>query len=127
MNSKRVLAAGVFDGLHAGHRYFLDEARSYGDTLAVIVTSDPVARAEGKQPQFSARERARLVTGLALANRVVVGRSDGDIVKTVLRERPDVIALGYDQRFSKQSLRRLLATIGWRGTIVRVTKMPHAR
>ncbi|MBI3261455.1 adenylyltransferase/cytidyltransferase family protein, partial [Candidatus Berkelbacteria bacterium] len=52
---KRVLAAGVFDVFHAGHLYFLNEARKLGDELTVIVTSDSVAYREGKKPQFSAR------------------------------------------------------------------------
>ncbi|MFY9484231.1 MAG: adenylyltransferase/cytidyltransferase family protein [Patescibacteria group bacterium] len=122
---KKVLAAGVFEVFHAGHLYFLNEARKLGDELTVIVTSDSVARHEGKKPQFSARARAELIDRLRIADRVVVGRTDGDIVKTVRELQPDVIALGYDQAFTIRSLASVLAKIPWRGTIRRVKRF-HA-
>jgi len=31
---------GVFDGLHEGHLFFLDEAQKYGDNLIIVVASD---------------------------------------------------------------------------------------
>lgn len=122
---KKVLAAGVFDVFHAGHLYFLNEARKLGDELTVIVTSDPVARREGKKPQFSARQRAELMNRLGVASRVVVGRADGDIVKTVKTLQPNVIVLGHDQTFSVATLKSILAKISWHGTIVRLKKL-HA-
>lgn len=122
---KKVLAAGVFDVFHAGHLHFLREARKLGDELTVIVTSDSVARYEGKKPQFSARARAELLGRLRLADRVVIGRSDGDIMKTVKALGPDIIALGYDQTLTVASLTAILAKIPWHGTIKRVKKF-HA-
>lgn len=122
---KRVLAAGVFDIFHAGHLYFLNEARKLGNELTVIVTSDSVARREGKKPHFPARARAERIQRLGVADRVVVGRADGDILKTVRALRPDVIALGFDQTLTFASLRSTLAKISWHGTINRVKKL-HA-
>lgn len=122
---KKVLAAGVFDVFHAGHLYFLTEARKLGDHLTVIVTSDPVARREGKKPQFSARARAELIRRLGAADRVAVGRTDGDLVAMVKTLRPDVIALGHDQTLTASYLKTVLATIPWHGTIIRITKL-HA-
>lgn len=124
---KRVLAAGVFEVFHAGHYYFLSRARALGDELTVIVTSDPVAASEGKKPQFVAAQRARLIRRLNVADRIVVGRKDGDVVRTVKQCRPDIIALGFDQTFSANELKRTLAKHGWHGTIVRIGKLPDAR
>jgi len=36
----KVMASGVFDILHMGHIYFLEEARKLGDRLAVVVACD---------------------------------------------------------------------------------------
>jgi len=121
MSKKRVLAAGVFDVFHAGHLHFLDQAAKLGDELVLLVTSDPVAKSEGKKPRFSASQRAALLKRLKLADRVVIGRSDGDILKTIRQLRPAVIALGYDQAFPK-SWQRLLAKANPRGTIVRLAR-----
>ena len=35
----RVMATGVFDILHLGHVYFLNEARKLGDELLVVVAT----------------------------------------------------------------------------------------
>ncbi|MBI3495202.1 adenylyltransferase/cytidyltransferase family protein [Candidatus Berkelbacteria bacterium] len=124
---KRVLATGVFDVFHAGHLFFLEQARRYGDELVVLVTSDEVARHESKKPMFSAKQRASLIKKIGIANTVVIGRGDGDIVKTVKTLAPDVIALGYDQPMDIGWLTNLLDRGDWHGTIVRVTKLPsHA-
>ena len=37
---KRVLVFGTFDLLHQGHRYFLTQARRFGDTLIAVVARD---------------------------------------------------------------------------------------
>ncbi|PKK81324.1 MAG: FAD synthase, partial [Thermoplasmata archaeon HGW-Thermoplasmata-2] len=40
----KVMASGVFDILHMGHIYFLEEARKLGDRLAVVVACDATVR-----------------------------------------------------------------------------------
>ena len=39
-----VLASGAFDLLHPGHIRFLEQARSFGDVLAVAIYSDATVR-----------------------------------------------------------------------------------
>ena len=36
----RVMAVGVFDLLHAGHLHYLEQAKSLGDELVVVVAHD---------------------------------------------------------------------------------------
>ena len=37
---KKVLAHGTFDVIHYGHITYLEKAKSYGDYLIVMITSD---------------------------------------------------------------------------------------
>ena len=38
----RVMAVGVFDLLHAGHLHYMEQAKSLGDHLTVVVAHDDV-------------------------------------------------------------------------------------
>ena len=39
-NMVRVMAVGVFDLLHAGHLHYVEQAKSLGDELIVVVAHD---------------------------------------------------------------------------------------
>ena len=39
----RVMAVGVFDLLHAGHLHYVEQAKSLGDELIVVVAHDDTA------------------------------------------------------------------------------------
>jgi FAD synthetase len=116
------MATGVFDILHAGHLAFLEEARKLGDELVVVVATDRIAERMKHRPIQSQRIRLRLIAALRIVDRAVMG-DEHDIYKTVERQRPDVIALGYDQRFDEGKLEE---EIGARGlgpvNIVRLKK-----
>ncbi len=94
--AKKVLAGGVFNILHPGHVHFLIKARKLGDELVVVVAHDETVRKRGKKLLFPAADRARLVEALSCVDRAVVG-DPGDMSKVVSGEKPDVIAIGYDQ------------------------------
>lgn len=40
---KKVLAFGTFDGFHRGHLSFLEQAKSHGNYLIVVVARDKTA------------------------------------------------------------------------------------
>ena len=88
----KVLAGGVFDCLHIGHIRFLETARSLGDSLTVVVAHKNTKR-EG---MHTLEQRIGLVGSLRAVDRAV-GGDPNDMFATVLREKPDIIALGYDQ------------------------------
>ncbi len=126
-----VVAAGVFDGLHAGHRYYLRTARNLGDRLTVIVARDAtVPLLKGKRTRRSERARRAAVAALPEVDHAVLGRTvrrvDAGIRFRVLEDlRPDVVCLGYDQPVKTAFLRRFLNTHGLRHTrIVRARKAP---
>ncbi len=108
----RVLAAGTFDFLHPGHITFLKKAKSLGDELYVIISSDEGVKRLGKRPFNPAVDRAEMLSQLRFVDRVVIG-DPKDPVKTVELIKPDVIFLGYDQRLP-QGLEEYVKTKGIR-------------
>jgi len=96
---KRVLAGGVFNILHPGHIYFLKQARKLGDELIVILASDQTAKKAGKY-LFPAKERKKLLEAVRWVDRVVIGYWPPDPERIIKRLKPDIIAVGYDQKIN---------------------------
>ena len=110
-----VMAFGTFDGLHPGHRHYLESARSYGDELVVVVARDRnVRRLKRKRPEQKERARLAAVAGTGLADRVYLGRRFNRY-KILRKQQPDVVCLGYDQAADEKELARQFA-----GRIVRL-------
>ena len=106
---KRILAVGVFDLLHAGHLHYLEQAKSLGDHLTVVIAHDDTVRQRKHEPITSHALRRRLVAGLKPVDEVVVGNPpDVPIFDVLPAIRPDVIALGYDQEHAEESIRHAL-------------------
>lgn len=106
-----VMASGVFDILHAGHVSYLEQARSFGDELVVVVACDSTVRRRKHEPITPESMRARLVGALKPVDHVLVGK-EGDMLDTVEQLRPDIIVLGYDQGFDEKDLSEKLAQRG---------------
>jgi FAD synthetase len=120
----RVMATGVFDLLHPGHVYFLTEARKLGDELVVVVARDKTARRLKHEPYVPEHIRREMVEALKPVDRAVLG-STTDIYETVVRERPSIIALGYDQVWNEAEVESECARRGVPVKVVRVGKIPH--
>ncbi|MEM5798011.1 MAG: adenylyltransferase/cytidyltransferase family protein [Candidatus Aenigmatarchaeota archaeon] len=97
MKKKRVLVGGTFNVLHPGHIFFLKKAKMLGDELIVVLANDKTARKNGKL--FSpASERKRLLSSLKFVDKVVIGAWPKNEEKFVKKFKPDIIAIGYDQK-----------------------------
>lgn len=95
---KKVIAFGTFDLIHPGHVHLLKEAKEYGDFLVVVVARDgTVCEVKGKLPTNKEDERVKNVEKLNIADKVMLGCLD-DKYKAIADEKPDIIALGYDQK-----------------------------
>ena len=57
----RVMAVGVFDLLHAGHLHYLEQAKSLGDELVVVVAHDDTVRTQKHEPVTSQDLRLSLI------------------------------------------------------------------
>lgn len=92
-----VLAGGVFDIIHPGHIYTLNEAKALGDVLVVVVATDNTSiKMKKRNPLHNQEQRQELVNSLSMVDLCLIGQED-DIFKTVNHVRPQIIALGYDQ------------------------------
>jgi FAD synthetase len=107
----RVMASGVFDLIHPGHISYLEQAKKYGDELIVVVACDKTVREKKHEPITPEDMRAKIVGSLKPVDKAIVG-NQGDIFETVKRIRPDVIVLGFDQKFDEQQLSEELAKRG---------------
>ncbi len=95
---KKVLVGGCFNAIHEGHVYFLREAKKLGDYLVVVLTHDK----NNKKPYaIPAKKRKEMLEKLGIANKIIIG-DEKDKLKVVLEEKPQVIALGYDQKLPKE-------------------------
>jgi FAD synthetase len=117
---KRVLATGTFDILHPGHLRYLEEARKLGDELWVIVARDVNVRHKPK-PVLPESHRLRMVRALKVVDHAMLG-SRRDIFEPLKRIKPDVIALGPDQRFTVSQIRKELRKRGINSKVVRIKK-----
>jgi FAD synthetase len=120
----RVMATGVFDLLHPGHVYFLQEARRLGDELVVVVARDQTARRLKHEPYVPEHMRREMVEALKPVDRAVLG-SATDIYETVVSERPSIIALGFNQVWNEKEVERECARRGVPVRVVRIGPMRH--
>ena len=108
---KKVMAFGVFDGLHDGHRYFLREAKKHGDyCIAVVARDSAVQEIKHRLPRDSAETRAKAIRDTGLADLVVIGDETQGSWEILRAHKPDVIALGFDQAGLREELEVLRNT-----------------
>jgi len=107
---KKVLVFGTFDRLHPGHLYFLKQAKKLGDILFVVVARDKnVEKIKGRKPQESEKERQKAIVKSGYATKVLLGAKDlRKKYKIISKINPDIIALGYDQKFFLKNLPNIL-------------------
>lgn len=120
----RVMATGVFDLLHPGHVFFLNEARKFGDELVVVVARDQTARRLKREPYVPELTRREMVEALKPVDRAVLG-SATDIYQTVVDIQPQIIVLGYDQHWDEAEVERECARRGVPAKVVRIGPLPH--
>jgi len=107
-NQKLVMAFGTFDYLHAGHENFLKQARSHGTTLLVVLALDnTVQSVKGRAPLHNENQRLKNLRKTGWADKVILGNKENKH-QVILKNRPDVICLGYDQFVFTQTLQKTL-------------------
>ena len=114
----RVMATGVFDILHLGHIRYLEEAKGLGDELVVVVAHDETVKKRKHTPIMPQEMRRKIVESLKCVDKAVNGK-EGDMLDIVKEIRPDIIALGYDQRFDEKKLGEQLKKEGLDVKVVR--------
>ena len=112
-----VATGGCFDLLHPCHVAVLQQARSLGECLVVLLNSDDsVRRLKGpSRPLNSADDRAAVLLALGCVDAVAVFDDDTP-VPALERLRPDVFAKGGDYALS--DLPEAAALERWGGQVV---------
>lgn len=120
MYMKTVMIFGTFDILHAGHLDMFRQAREYGDRLVAVVSRDETTKGvKGKTPFHTHEERKDMLSELRMIDEAVSGNID-DVYKIIETIRPDVIALGYDQKIFVDQLADKITEFGLESQIVRL-------
>lgn len=117
----RVMASGVFDILHTGHISYLEQAKSMGDELYVVVACDETVKKRKHEPITPENMRLKIVSSLKFVDHAVIG-SNGDFYAVLDEIKPDIIVLGFDQTFDEKNLQRDLKERGYSIGIKRASK-----
>ena len=118
----KIMVFGTFDGLHQGHLDFFRQAKKLSKKsflIASISRDKNVYKIKKVRPIFSEKQRVILTKKCKLVNRVVLAGIKNHLPH-ILKERPDIIALGYDQRNYTKSLKKDLKNKGLVVNIVRL-------
>ena len=118
----RVMASGVFDILHTGHISYLEQARTAGDELVVVVACDSTVRKRKHEPVTPEAMRLKIVQSLKVVDKAVLGMDTGDLFETVSEIKPDIIMLGFDQTFDEKELESQLRERGFTTKVMRATE-----
>lgn len=121
MRSK-VIAFGAFDPLHAGHEFWLRQAKALGDRLLVVVARDSsIKRYKGRDPFHGEETRLKVVAALPYVDEVILGNRTVNTYELLSELDFDVVALGYDQQPTVEEVRSELNARGkWGVKIVRL-------
>lgn len=96
----RIMVFGTFDVIHKGHEHFFGQARALATDpyLIVSLARDSVtSRIKGFPPRHHEGERIARAASHPLVDKAVMGDEIG-YLRHIEEEKPDIIALGYDQQ-----------------------------
>ena len=113
---------GTFDGLHRGHISFFKQAKNLAKNSFLIVSiarDRNVFKIKGKYPKKKEQARMLLVKKCKLAHKVVLSGVK-DYLPHIIKARPDIIALGYDQ---KAYVKNLKLNLKRRGIAVKIIRL----
>ena len=121
-SNQTVLLFGNFDLLHRGHRHLFRQARRYGQRLIVVVSRDTVAKqVRGYNLAQSESVRLAAVRALPYVYKARLGDKTPNhnfhLVKLI---KPDVLCLGYDQKWKIPVISQRLKNVGLKPKIIRL-------
>lgn len=124
---KTVMVFGTFDIIHGGHIHMFKQAREYGDKLIAVVARDiNVEKTKGIGPMHNETERLDFVSHIDLIDKARLGDKT-NVYKVIKEEKPDVIALGYDQKTYVDKLAEAITNAGLQTQIVKLREYEPKR
>lgn len=117
---KKILVFGTFDIVHPGHLNLFKEAKKLGDHLTVVVARDKtVEEVKGRPPRINEIERLEHVSDVLEVDKAILGKKD-DKYSVIEEINPDIICLGYDQKFFIKDLEKELEKREIKAKIIRL-------
>ena len=115
----KTIVFGTFDILHKGHLFLFNKAKKKGDFLTVVVARDEtVKKIKGKKPLKNEKQRLNEIKLAKIADKVILGNKD-NYYKVLIKEKPDIICLGYDQ-FDVKLNNKILKELGLKSKLIRL-------
>jgi cytidyltransferase-like protein len=118
----RIMIFGTFDGIHRGHLNLFKQARKLAPSAYIIVSiarDINVKKIKKITPTHSEIKRKQLVEKTGLIDKVVLG-GKGNHIPHIVKEAPEIIALGYDQRDYVNNLKKDLKD---KGILVKIVRL----
>jgi FAD synthetase len=103
-----VMATGTFDLLHPGHGLYLKKAKELGgrdSKLVVVVARDSTVRKKKRIPIISENQRLEMIKMLKYVDEAYLGY-ENNMFKIVKEINPDIIAIGQDQSFNIEEMKK---------------------
>lgn len=122
---KKIATFGVFDIIHPGHVEFLKKCKGLekNSELTVVISRDStVLKERGKKPVIPEKQRKYILESLKPVDKVILGFEGSDKLKIVEKIKPDMIVLGYDQKWDEKKLENDLRKRGLKVKVIRLKK-----
>ncbi len=114
---KRAMIFGVFDNLHEGHKFFINEAQKVSLELVVVLApTQAVFKMKGKFPFYSIKERMDAIAHIFPNVILVEGDQDENLWSPIAQYQPDTIICGYDQEKLYDALKKIQEKFGFKLT-----------
>ena len=117
--NKKVMVFGTFDIVHKGHIFFLKKAKKLGTYLIVIVARDiNVYKFKNRKTKYTEKQRLEDIKKLEIADLVVLGDLK-DFMSPIIKYKPHMIAIGYDQKIPIVDFENKIKTLD-----IKIKKIP---
>lgn len=95
---KKVIVFGTFDEIEEKYMHMFKEAKEYGDYLVIVIAlDDTICSLGGRKPKHNQDARLEQIKLLGIGDKVRLGCFN-DHYRAIREEKPDIIALGYNQK-----------------------------
>jgi FAD synthetase len=112
----KVMCFGTFDILHLGHVDFFKQAKSLGTELVVVIARDVNIK---KKMVHNEKERKGIVENIKPVDKAILGDKK-DFLTPIIKEKPEIVCLGYDQPIKVLELKQMLKNKGIKVKIKRL-------
>ena len=92
-----VMIAGVFDILHPGHIFYIQQAAQFGDVIVILARNTSVMRVKHHDPSVDEAVRLMMVNSIKGVAQAVLGDPSGKWYLPVLAHNPHLFLMGFNQ------------------------------